>query len=129
MAYIPLRQIGSGGLVTDQDPYDLELTQFPSGNNVAFHEGRLGKCLGQTIKTTTPYAPTHVAGWLYSGSNTLVIGTLQKLYRFDGTNMTNVTKTSDGTNYSNAPRWQGASGASCLLGAQDSPRSCKPYSC
>ena len=106
MAYIPLRQIGSGGLVTDQDPYDLELTQFPSGNNVAFHEGRLGKCLGQTVKTTTPYAPTHVAGWLYAGSNTLVIGTLQKLYRFDGTNMTNVTKTSDATNYSNAPRWQ-----------------------
>jgi hypothetical protein len=106
MAYIPLRQIGSGGLVTDQDPYDLELTQFPSGNNVSFHEGRLGKSLGHSEKTTTPVAPTHVQGWLYAGSNTLVIGSLQKLYRFDGSTMSNVTKTSDSTNYSNSPRWQ-----------------------
>jgi len=106
MSYIPLIQIGSGGLVTDQDPYDLELTQFPSGNNVAFHEGRLGKCLGHSIKTNTSTAPTHVQGWLYGGSNTLVIGSLQKLYRFDGSNITNVTKTSDATNYSNSPRWQ-----------------------
>ncbi|MFQ3255692.1 MAG: hypothetical protein ACI9W7_000150, partial [Porticoccaceae bacterium] len=29
MAFIPLRNIGAGGIVTDQDPYDLELTQFP----------------------------------------------------------------------------------------------------
>lgn len=106
MAYIPLRQIGSGGLVTDQNPYDLELTQFPSGNNVQFHDGRLGKALGFSQRTTVPVAPTHLQGWLYEGNDTIVIGGLQKLYRFDGSNMTNVTKTSDSTNYSNSPRWQ-----------------------
>jgi hypothetical protein len=37
-----------------------------------------------------------------------VIGSLNKLFRFDGTTVTNVTKTSDITNYSNSPRWQGA---------------------
>lgn len=106
MPYIPLRQIGSGGLVTDQNPYDLELTQFPSGNNVAFHDGRIGKALGHITRTTVPSYPTHVQGWLYQGNNTLIVGTLQKLYRYDGSNLTNVTKTSDSTNYSNSPRWQ-----------------------
>ena len=106
MPYIPLRQIGSGGLVTDQNPYDLELTQFPSGNNVQFHDGRLGKALGYLERVTVASAPTHVQGWLYNGNNTIVVGTLQKLYRYDGSNFTNVTKTSDSTNYSNSARWQ-----------------------
>jgi hypothetical protein len=106
MPYIPLRQIGSGGLVTDQNPYDLELTQFPSGNNVQFHDGRIGKVLGHSQRTSVASAPTHVQGWLYEGNDTIVIGSLQKLYRFDGSAVTNVTKTSDATNYSNSPRWQ-----------------------
>ncbi len=108
MAYIPLRKIGAGGIVSDLDPYDLELTQFPSGNNVTFHSGRIGKALGHSVRESLSFQPTHVQGWLYSGNNTLVIGSLNKLYRFDGTTVTNVTKTSNNTNYSNSPRWQGA---------------------
>ena len=108
MPYIPLRKIGAGGIVTDQDPYDLELTQFPDGNNVTFHSGRIGKALGHSVRESLSFSPTAVQGWLYGGNNTLVIGSLNKLYRFDGTTVTNVTKTSDSTNYSNSPRWQGA---------------------
>jgi len=115
MPYIPLRKIGAGGIVTDQDPYDLELTQFPSGNNVTFHSGRIGKALGHSVRESLSFQPTHVEGWLYSGSNTLVIGSLNKLYRFDGTTVTNVTKTSDATNYSNSPRWQGAQLGTAML--------------
>ena len=106
MAYIPLRKIGSGGIVTDQDPYDLELTQFPAGNNVQFHDGRIGKALGHTLTTALTVAPTHIQGWRYSGNNTLVIGTLNNIYRYNGSAVTNVTKTSNSTNYSNSPRWQ-----------------------
>jgi hypothetical protein len=106
MAYVPLRNIGAGGVVTDQDPYDLELTQFPNGNNVSFHEGRVGKALGHSVRASTTAAPTHVQGWVYSGNNTVVIGTLNKIYRYDGSSETNVTKTSDSTNYSNSDRWQ-----------------------
>jgi len=108
MAYIPLRKIGAGGIVSDADPYDLELTQFPSGNNVSFHSGRIGKSLGHSVRESLSFSPTHVAGWLYSGNNTLVIGALNKIYRFNGATVTNVTKTSDSTNYSNSPRWQSA---------------------
>ncbi len=115
MPYIPLRKIGAGGIVTDQDPYDLELTQFPNGNNVAFHSGRIGKALGHSVRESLSFSPTAVEGWLYGGNNTLVIGSLNKLYRFDGTTVTNVTKTSDGTNYSNSPRWQGAQLGTAML--------------
>lgn len=106
MPYIPLRKIGSGGIVTDQNPYDLELTQFPSGNNVSFHQGRIGKSLGYTQSQALSFAPTHVAGWMYEGNNTIVIGSLNKLYRYNGASVTDVTKTSDATTYSNSPRWQ-----------------------
>ena len=106
MTYIPLRNVGAGGLVTDQQPYDLELTQFPSGNNVAFHDGRIGKSMGYTDLVSTPSNPTDVHGWLSEGNNTLVIGTLNKLYRYNGATVTNITKTSDATNYSNSERWQ-----------------------
>ena len=108
MPYIPMRKIGSGGIVTDLDPYDLELTQFPSGNNVTFHSGRLGKALGHSVRQALTDAPTHVQGWLYQGNNTLVVGALNKIYRFNGSAVANVTKTSDATNYSNSPRWQSA---------------------
>jgi len=106
VAFVPLRKIGSGGIVTDQDPYDLELTQFPDGNNVQFHEGRIGKALGHSIANSLSFAPTHAHGWRYAGNNTLIIGSLNKLYRYNGTATTDVTKTSDATTYSNSPRWQ-----------------------
>lgn len=115
MPYIPLRKIGAGGIVTDQDPYDLELTQFPSGNNVTFHSGRIGKALGHSVRESLSFQPTHTQGWLYSGNNTLVIGALNKLYRFNGSTVTNVTKTSDATNYSNSPRWQSAQLGTAML--------------
>jgi hypothetical protein len=115
MAYIPLRKIGSGGIVSDADPYDLELTQFPDGNNVTFHSGRIGKALGHSVRESLSFSPTAVQGWLYGGNNTLVIGSLNKLYRFDGTTVSNVTKTSDATNYSNSPRWQSAQLGTSLM--------------
>jgi hypothetical protein len=108
MPFVPIRNIGSEGLVTDQDAYNLELTQFPAGNNVSFHDGRLGKSLGYVAATTVAAAATHVQSWLFTGNNTLIVGTLNKIYRFDGSSITNVTKTSDATNYSNSARWQSA---------------------
>ena len=108
MAFIPLRNIGAGGIVTDQDPYDLELTQFPVGNNVSFHQGRIGKSFGHSLKFSTTYAPTHIEGWMAQDSNTLIVGSLNKIFRYDGANETNVSKTSDAFNYTNSPRWQSA---------------------
>ena len=115
MPYIPLRKIGAGGIVTDQDPYDLELTQFPDGNNVTFHSGRIGKALGHSVRQSLSFTPTHAQGWLYEGNNALIIGSLNKLYRFNGSAVANVTKTSDATNYSNSDRWQSAQLGTAML--------------
>ncbi len=115
MAFIPLRKIGSGGIVTDQDPYDLELTQFPIGANVQFHEGRIGKSYGYSSSATVATEPTHAQGWRVPGNNTIVIGALNKLYRYNGTTISNVSKTSDATNYSNSARWQSALLGSAVL--------------
>lgn len=106
MAFIPLRQIGSGGIVSDQNPYDLELTQFPEGNNVTFDNGRLGKAKGYVAEHTHASAPHHVQAWSAPTINALVFGTNTQLFKYDGQSATNITKISDATNYSNSPRWQ-----------------------
>ena len=104
MAFVPIRQVGAGGIVTDQAPYDLELQQFPAGNNVAIEDGKIGKALGYSNRKSLAFEPTHVQGWLYQGNNSLVIGANTAIYRFDGTNVTNVSSQT----YSNSPRWQSA---------------------
>lgn len=115
MPYVPIRQVGSGGIVTDQAPYDLELTQFPNGNNVVIEDGKLSKTPGYSVREDLTFQPTAVQGWLYQGNNSLVIGSLNKLYRYNGSTITNVTKTSDTHNYANSPRWQGEQIGTALL--------------
>jgi len=106
MAVIPLRNIGQGGIVTDQDPYDLELTQFPTGNNVSFESGRIGKANGYNLITDLAFQPTGCGGFLLDSYNSLIVGSINKLYKFNGSTVTDVTKTSDATTYSNSARWE-----------------------
>lgn len=106
MAMIPLRNIGAGGLVPDQQPYDIELTQFVAGNNVQLFSGRLGKALGFTEVATVASGPTHVSPWIVDGNSTVIVGTTTKLYRFNGSTLTDVTAAAYTTGYSNSPRWQ-----------------------
>lgn len=136
MAFIPLRDIGVGGIVTDQNPYDLELSQFPTGNNVAFHDGRIGKALGYTIEKYMGESvqPVHVQAF-FSSANAVVFGTTTQLYRYDGveqigddgitfTNpITNITRLDATTqpdaivyeNYSASQRWQSSQIGSGLI--------------
>ena len=105
MPYIPLRNIGKGGLVPDQAPYDVELTQFPDGDNVSFNNGVIGKTLGHVDEgITIPNKPVAVTGYFNTGFNNIFIGTRNNIYRFNGTTVSDVTGSS-GT-YSNTSRWQ-----------------------
>lgn len=106
MALVPLRNIGAGGLVPDQQPYDLDLTQFSAGNNVQFSAGRIGKTLGYTEAASLAFQPTHVAAWFVDGGNTVVIGANNNLYRYNGTTVTDVTASAYVSGYANSPRWQ-----------------------
>lgn len=107
MAFVPLRNIGKGGLVPDQAPYDVELTQFPSGNNVTFDNGTLGKTLGQTDVIAIPTKPVTVESYFNTGANNIFIGARNKIYRYNGTAVSDVTRTTDGATYSNTSKWQG----------------------
>lgn len=106
MVMVPLRNIGAGGIVPDQQPYDLELTQFAAGNNVQLFSGRLGKALGHVQAVSLAFQPTHVAPWLLEGSSALVIGSNSGLYKYDGATVANVSNTSYVGGYSNSPTWQ-----------------------
>lgn len=131
MVMVPLRDIGVGGLVPDQQPYDVELTQFPAGNNVQISSGRLGKALGyvevEDLAIALPalsldftsgaytadsdgasrsVQPTHVAGWAAEGTDKLIIGTEDKLLQLTSGGLTDVTSAAYPSGYSNSPRWQ-----------------------
>lgn len=106
MVMVPLRNIGAGGLVPDQQPYDVELTQFPAGNNVQFFSGRLGKSYGYLTAQALAFQPTHVAGWFVDGANSVILGSTSRLYRFNGSTVTDVTASAYTGGYSNSPRWQ-----------------------
>lgn len=108
MPMIPLRSIGAGGIVPDQAPYDLELTQFATGNNVQFTAGRIGKTLGHVEAASLSFQPTHVAGWFVDGNNTILIGSNNNLYRYDGSTVTDVTAAAYTSGYANSPAWQSA---------------------
>lgn len=115
MPFVPIRAIGAGGIVTDQAPYDLELQQFPSGNNVAIEDGKIGKALGYSNRQSLAFLPTHVQGWLYQGNNSLIIGGNTQIYRFDGSTVSNVSNASYVSGYSNSPRWQSAQIGTAVL--------------
>lgn len=106
MALVPLRNIGAGGLVPDQQPYDLDLTQFSAGNNVQFSSGRIGKALGYVQEASLSFQPTHVSPWLIDGNNSLILGSNNNLYRYNGSTVTDVTATAYTSGYSNSSRWQ-----------------------
>ena len=116
MPILPLRTIGSGGLVPDQMPYDVELTQFPHGDNVQFTSGRLGKMLGFVTAKSLSFQPTHVAPWLVDGDDSVVIGGRNRLYRFNGTSVTDVTSSPYSSGgYSNSEHWYSNQIGSAML--------------
>ena len=41
MPNLPIRGLGSVGVVTDVDPYNLPINGFTRGKNVRFHEGKV----------------------------------------------------------------------------------------
>ena len=106
MAFVPLRNVGAGGLVPDRQPYDLEPAQFASGQNVQFFSGRIGKSRGYVQAASLAFQPTHVAPWFVEGSNSVIIGANNALYRYSGSSPVDVTASAYTSGYANSPQWQ-----------------------
>lgn len=62
-ATLPVRDLGSIGLITDIDPYNLPINGFTSAVNVRFDEGKVKRSvLFRTVKDTLGFNPRGVFG-------------------------------------------------------------------
>jgi len=63
MANLPIRDLGSTGVITDVDPYNLPFNAFTRANNVRFQSGRVSRApVFRTVKDSISFAPQHLHG-------------------------------------------------------------------
>lgn len=97
MPVVKLRGLGEIGIITDDEPYDLEANAWSAGNNVRFRHGNVERHKGYRDFFTPSVAPygllpyqatTGDYYWLYPG--------LDKCYVYDGSSHYNLTRQSGG---------------------------------
>ena len=63
MATLPIRNLGSTGVLTDPNPYNLPVTGFTSANNVRFDEGKVRRApVFRTVKDSLGFDPRAAFG-------------------------------------------------------------------
>ena len=75
MPNLPIRDLGSVGVITDQDPFNLPLNAFTRAKNVRFDQGNIRRSPGfRDVSTVTGFTPVFTYG-LYNatGYDTVVI--------------------------------------------------------
>ena len=61
MAMLPIRSLGSVGIIKDVNPYDLPINAVSGGNNVRFEDGKVTRQPSfRTVQTLTPTDPRHI---------------------------------------------------------------------
>ena len=92
MAMIPVNNVGELGVITDVKPHELPLNAWSSALNMRFRDGYAEKFFGDATLTPGTVAPYFLLPvplpvdyyWLYAGLN--------KVYAFDGSTHTNITR-------------------------------------
>jgi len=74
---LPIRGLGSLGVITDADPYNLPINAFTRGKNIRFSKGDISRSPAfRTVTSDQSFVPVHVAGLqASSGYDTVVIVT------------------------------------------------------
>ena len=74
---LPIRGLGSLGVITDADPYNLPINAFTRGKNIRFSKGDISRSPAfRTVTSDQSFVPVHVAGvQASSGYDTVVIVT------------------------------------------------------
>ena len=63
MAILPVRNLGSVGVVSDKSPYNIPLNAFSHAINVRFDEGKVTRApIFRTVKASLGFTPRHVYG-------------------------------------------------------------------
>jgi len=72
---LPIRNLGSTGVLTDPNPYNLPLTGFTSGNNVRFDEGKVRRSpVFRNVKDNLGFDPRAAFGVVPdSGFDTVIM--------------------------------------------------------
>lgn len=75
MANLPIRDLGSTGVITDVDPFNLPFNAFTRAKNVRFQSGRVSRSpVFRTIKDSISFSPQHLHGINSStGFDTVVV--------------------------------------------------------
>ena len=63
MPTLPIRNLGSTGVLTDPNPYNIPITGFTAGNNVRFDEGKVRRApVFRTVKASLGFEPRAAFG-------------------------------------------------------------------
>jgi hypothetical protein len=63
MAVLPIRDLGSAGVISDKSPYNIPLNAFSAAINVRFDEGRVSRApIFRNVKSSLGFSPRHVYG-------------------------------------------------------------------
>ena len=75
MAILPIRDLGSVGVITDTSPYNIPINAFNVGINVRFDEGKATRsAIFRTIKNSLGFSPRFASGVVpSSGFDTVLI--------------------------------------------------------
>ena len=74
MAIIPVRDLGSAGVITDTAPYNIPINAFSTGINVRFDEGKVRRApIFRKVKDSLGFTPRHSFGIVTCGYDTVVM--------------------------------------------------------
>jgi len=98
MALIPVENVGETGIVKDINPWQLPPNVWSDGNNVRVEHGAIVKSPGYAeVMATCPVTPYHIIQLKYGSAVYWVIASLFKIYVYNGTVWTNITRQSTGS--------------------------------
>ena len=131
---LTIKQLGAVGLAKDPLPYDLPPNGWSDAGNVRCEDGRVSSFPGHEEYTTPTVTPYWLQGfssgtayyWLYAG--------LDKVYVYDGTNHTNLTRQTASVDVdytgTTTDRWNGGvlNGVPVLNNGIDDPQMWNPVS-
>lgn len=87
----PLRDLGSAGIIRDQEGYELPATAWTDGLNVRTHQGWIGSVDGTASLITASAVPYWITPFYTATARYVVYAGLAKVYRHDGSTETDIT--------------------------------------
>ncbi len=92
MANIPIRDLGSVGVITDVEPYNVNFSGFTRAKNVRFNAGKVSRSpIFRTIKDSISFTPSFTVGQFSNTSydTVLVVSDAWAIHEFSNGSLTN----------------------------------------